>query len=90
MEEGTKFFTDYAKVNDTFLKYRKIVVDNKLPRRIELQHDLVLNDKEELEYVSFDESFEGVIKSQLFHHRDSFEDVYPLWREHRDHFRCKK
>lgn len=80
---------NYAKVDETFLKYRKIVVENKQPRRLENQHDVVLKNGN-VEYVSFEESFEGLIKAQMFHYRDSFEDVYPIWKEYRDHFKLKQ
>ena len=89
VEGGTKFFQEYSKVNETFLRYRKIVVENKLPRRLELQHDVLLKPNGQFEYVDFEESFEGIIKSQLVHYRDSFEDVYYVWKEHRDDFKLK-
>lgn len=76
-------------MNETFLGYRKIVVDNKLPRRLELQHDVVLKENGQFEYVSFEETFEGIIKSQLLHHRENFESIYYLWKEYRNDFRCK-
>ncbi len=88
VEEGSKFFEKYMHVDEKFLGYRKIVVENKLPRRLELQHDVVLKEGK-VEYVTFEESFEGLIKSQIFHHRDSFETVYGVWKEHRDAFRYK-
>ena len=85
--EGTKFFERYLKVEEPFLKYRQIVLDNKLPRRIELQDELRLKNDQTIEYVKFEETFEGLIRSQVEHHKDSFEDVYPIWKEYRDHFR---
>lgn len=89
VEAGSKFFNEYTKVNDTFLRYREIVKENKFPRSLELQHDVVQRENGNIEYVDFDESFEGIIKSQMFHYRGSFEDVYHVWSEHRDHFRLK-
>ena len=90
MEGGTNFFQEYSKVNETFLRYRKIVIENKLPRRLELQHDVIRKPDGAFQYLSFDESFEGIIKSQLVHYRDSFEDVYYVWKENRDDFRLKQ
>jgi len=89
VENGLKFFEAYTKVNETFLGYRKIVVENRLPRRLELQHDVVLKENGNIEYVSFDESFEGIIRSQLLHHRDNFESIYYHWKEYKNDFRYK-
>lgn len=89
VEGGTRFFQEYSKVNETFLRYRKIVVDNKLPRRLELQHDVIRKPDGTFQYVSFDESFEGIIKSQMLHYRDSFEDVYSVWKLNKDDFKLK-
>ncbi len=48
-----------------------------------------MNENGEIEYVRFEENFEGIIKSQLFHHKDSFEDVYPIWRDYGQYFRSQ-
>jgi len=87
--EGTKFFERYLKVEEPFLKYRQIVIENRLPRRIELQDVVVLTQHNTLFYVKFPENFEGIIKSKVFNHKDSFEDVYPIWKEYRNNFKCK-
>jgi len=87
--EGTKFFERYLKVEEPFLKYRQIVLENRLPRRIELQDELRIVDDQTIEYVKFEETFEGLISSKVEHHKDSFEDVYPIWKEYRDNFRLK-
>lgn len=36
VEAATEMFGNYSKVNDKFLEIRKIVIDNKKPRRLEL------------------------------------------------------
>jgi len=84
--EGSKFFERYLEVKEPYLKYRQIVLDNKLPIRVELQDEVHLVGDEMIEYVKFEETFEGVIQSQVEHHKDSFEDVYLLWKEYRNHF----
>lgn len=67
---------------------KDIVESNRLPRRIELQHDLRQNDKTgEIEHVTFAESFEGIIESHAYHYRDSIDDVHPIWKETAKHFR---
>lgn len=35
-KEGTKFFESYIGVDDQLLGFRKIVLENRLPRRIEM------------------------------------------------------
>ena len=37
------FFDHYSAVDEEMMKIRKIVIDNKLPRRLELQPNLFLN-----------------------------------------------
>jgi hypothetical protein len=46
---------------------RKIVIEKKLPRRIELMHEVRIKE-EDVEYVTFSESFEGIIESQVAHY----------------------
>eukprot|EP01016_Furgasonia_blochmanni_P023465 TRINITY_DN2532_c0_g1_i10.p1 TRINITY_DN2532_c0_g1~~TRINITY_DN2532_c0_g1_i10.p1 ORF type:complete len:154 (+),score=60.16 TRINITY_DN2532_c0_g1_i10:67-528(+) len=78
--EGTKMFQYYSQVDDEKVEVRKIVFDTKLPRRLELQHDLeLIDDGKNVQYVSFPETFEGVIKSQLFHYRGQVDDVLQPW-----------
>jgi len=89
VEEGTKFFEGYTKVNEDFLRYRTIVLENKTPDWVELQHDFKRTDDGNVEYVKFEESFEGIIKSQVYHYRDTFEDVYAVWSLYKDHFKYK-
>jgi len=89
VQGGTKFFNEKLEVDEKFLKYREIVMQQQAPRPIVLQHDLRKNDKGEIEYVSFEPSPEGVIESYVFHHKDTIEDVYPLWNIYKDMFRYK-
>lgn len=89
VENGEKFFNRYLEVDETFLKYRKIALRFRPPRPLEVQNDVLLHENGEFEYVKFDVTAEGVIKSHVFHHRDSYADVYPIWKEHQNHFRYK-
>lgn len=41
-ESAEKFFDEYSVVDETMLKVREIVVANKLPRRLELQPNLLM------------------------------------------------
>ena len=85
-EGGSAFFNNYLKVNEKFLRIRQVVIDRKQPRRIELQHDVEFNEKGDIDYIKFEENFEGIIKSQIFHYRNSVEDIYSAWREYGKHF----
>jgi hypothetical protein len=57
------------------------------PRPLEVQNDVIRKDEQNFEYVKFDLTSEGVIKSHIFHHRDSFGEVYPIWNEYRKYFK---
>ena len=67
---------------------KEIVESNRLPRRIELQHDLKRDEKTgKVEHIKFEESFEGIIESHAFHYKDSVDDIYPVWIETAKYFR---
>lgn len=57
------------------------------PRPVEIQGDVRRTETGEIEYVKFEESTEGIIQSHVFHHQDSFEDIYSIWNEYRKYFR---
>jgi dipeptidyl-peptidase-3 len=90
VENGTKFFQHYMAVDDKMLKYREIALKHKVPRRLEMFYDLKKNEDGSIEVVKFEETFEGIIKSHLFHYQDSFEDVFPIWYEHKQNFRIQQ
>lgn len=87
MENGTKFFNKYTAVNEKFLKYRGIVASFKTPRPINIQHEVEKTGENQFTYIRFDPTAEGVIKSHVWHHKNSFEDVYPLWLEKKEYFK---
>lgn len=81
-EAGLKFFENAAKVDGKMLKYREIVLKNQLPRRIELMDDLEITaDKNSLNYITFESSFEGLIASHIYHYQGNCDNVYELWRK---------
>jgi len=88
-EEGLKMFEKYSEVDEKFVNYRSIVLEHKKPRRLELQDDLK-KEGEEIHYVPFKETLEGVIESHLFHCRYYVEDVWQAWKDWKDHFRVKQ
>jgi len=87
VEQGTKFFKKYIEVDEKFLRYRDIVMMHKRPRELEMFYDLELLENGSVEMRGFEESFEGIIRSYVFHYKDSFEDVYHLWNERKNYFR---
>jgi len=80
-DEGKKMFDHYSEVDEELLRVRKIVIDWKVPRRIELQPNLFLRGKEEeVFYRDYEESFEGVIQSFVERYPEAFlKDVYDQW-----------
>lgn len=62
-ETAEKFFNHYSQVDETMLKVREIVIANKVPRRLELQPNLIKEGDSLPAYRGYDESFEGIIQS---------------------------
>jgi len=62
-DRAVKFYNEYSTVSDFFLKIREIVVSKKLPRRVELNNELVYYNEECIEPRTYPEKFEGIIHS---------------------------
>lgn len=62
-ERGRKFYEQYSEVYGEFLDIRKIVLDKKKPRRIELNNNLVRFNEANVEPNHYPECFEGIIAS---------------------------
>lgn len=61
-ESGKKFFDGYSVVDEQMLKVRELVIANKVPRRINLQPNVILDPVNgEPQYRGYEETFEGVI-----------------------------
>lgn len=76
------------KVNEDMLKWRKIVLENNLPRRIESFDDVKLSqDGKDVEYISFKADFEGLILSHIYHYQGDIDDVYDYWVKDIQHFK---
>jgi len=80
-DAAKKMFDGYSVVDETMLRVRDIVIKNKVPRRINLQPNVILESgKIEPVYRGYDESFEGVIQSYTERYNDAFLcDVYKEW-----------
>jgi dipeptidyl-peptidase-3 len=62
--KDTKDFMDkYSEVNEFYLKIRKIITDRKIPRRLELNHNLKIDDELNVTIVEYPETMEGILKS---------------------------
>lgn len=64
-------------------------MQNKLPRRVELIHDISKNSNGEIEYKMFEESFEGIIESHIYHYQNNVDDVFDEWYKSKYHFRIR-
>lgn len=85
-----KFFNHYSEVDEVMLKVREIVIANKIPRRLELQPNILLkkDTKDEVEYHGYADNFEGVIQSYLDRFDGWFQrDVYEEWLANADKMR---
>jgi dipeptidyl-peptidase-3 len=85
-ETGQKFFEHYSQVDETMLRVREIVMENKVPRRLEIQPNLFAG--ESYTYKDYPETFEGIIESygERF---TSHDDVWALWKEKKDVIRME-
>jgi len=83
---GTELFEKYAHVDEKMLHYRKIAIQHKLPRRLDLFNDLKKTAEGKVEGVKFTEDFEGIIRSSIYHYQNNYQDVYPIWAQYKDHF----
>lgn len=61
-DRAKEMFSNYSQVSDEFLEIRKIVINNKKPRRLEVQGHLK-EENGEIQYEAFSEDFSGIIKS---------------------------
>lgn len=91
VEAGSKMYLGYSEVDEFFLGLRDIVLKNRLPRRLELQGDLALKSGPDgkpidVEYVSWPETFEGIITSYLYHYQNDIEGVINQWKAQREAF----
>eukprot|EP00830_Metopus_es_P016334 TRINITY_DN501_c0_g1_i1.p1 TRINITY_DN501_c0_g1~~TRINITY_DN501_c0_g1_i1.p1 ORF type:complete len:713 (+),score=157.24 TRINITY_DN501_c0_g1_i1:43-2181(+) len=86
LEGAKKFFEHYSVVDDNLLKIRAITMQHKMPRRLEVQGNLYLKKTDEVTYIGYDKSFEGIIKSFVERFEEAFDtEMYLYWKAQR-HF----
>jgi dipeptidyl-peptidase-3 len=63
VEEARKFWDIHTQVDNGFLKIRKVVKENEIPRRLELYYNLEIDSEDNVVIVDYPETMEGIIKS---------------------------
>ena len=86
------FFDHYSQVDETMLRVQRIVIANKLPRRLELQPNLRLETGEDggqsVRYVGYEADFDGIVQSYVERWPGAFmADVYAEWIKDADRVR---
>ena len=76
IERAAQFYGKYSEVDEKMLQIRRIVIDKKKPRRLDLNNNLVRYNEQLIEPLHYPESFEGIIHS--------YADRFPFNREFRD------
>ena len=64
-ENAKKFYDKYSEVDDYYLKIREILLANETPRRIELYHNLKVNEDKTISIVEYPDTVLGVIESYV-------------------------
>lgn len=90
-DTAQEWFGNYMKVDEYFMRLRSIVMENKLPRRLELQPNLFLTHNGEVQYKLYEESHEGIVRSFVERMADVFDThMYEEWLKDADKFRIKQ
>jgi dipeptidyl-peptidase-3 len=86
-KRASEMFYGYSMVDENFLELRNIIIANKKPRRLELQGNIIRNDDRSLNYVTYEDNFNGIIES--FKARFPFvdEEVLEEWEEMQQYFK---
>lgn len=70
------------KVDDELLKFRKVVLSNKRPRRIQIQPEVVLKDGD-VQYVNYEPNFYSCIESNLEHLREVDDELLEMIKKNK-------
>lgn len=89
-DTAKEWFENYMQVDEHFLKIKKIVEDNKLPRRLELQPNLFQEQYGKITYKDYELTHEGVVRSYVERFPDVFyPEMYEAWANNVDVFRIQ-
>lgn len=86
LQSANSMFEGYAKINESFIELRNIVVENKQPRRLELQGHLELINNDKVIYHEFEENIEGIIDSFAKRFENFDNEVFDLWKEYKKYY----
>ena len=64
-ENAKVFYDKYSEVDEYYLKIREILLANEKPRRIELYHNLKVNEDKTISIVEYPDTVQGVIESYV-------------------------
>ena len=86
--ENAKIFYDkYSAVDEYYLKIREIVIANETPRRLELNHNLKMNDDKTISIVEYPETVEGIIQSFVDRYGNEFnKEIIEQWTRYDNMF----
>lgn len=62
-EDANTFYEKYSHVDEMFLKIREILLENEPPRRLELNHNLKIDQSGSVSIIEYPETVEGIIES---------------------------
>lgn len=83
LEAATAMFGGYSQVDEKFLEIRNIIMENKKPRRITLQGNLLKDFEGKITYKTYPETAEGIIQSYIDRFPTFDGEVLDLWNENR-------
>jgi len=83
-DKAREFYTELSKVDDYFMKVKKIIEDNKQPRRLELNNNLFIdNNSKSVQIKIYNESHEGIIESFKERYGTRINsDIYNQWTKY--------
>ncbi|XGW21770.1 hypothetical protein V3C99_004603 [Haemonchus contortus] len=82
LEGGTKLFESYGKITERELRWRDICIARRKPRRIFVQANTKINDKGEVDLISYDSTATGVIQSFIDRYdATAIDDLEKCWNQ---------
>ena len=88
VESATECINNYSKLDETFLKIKKIIDKNEEHNKFYLYHNLIRNEEDgTISYKEYQESIEGIVESNLDRYGTLFnKDVYNQWVKYATNF----
>ncbi len=63
VDSTRNFFEKYSQIDEKFLKARKIIKGNEVPKRLQLFHNLEIDSDQNVTITEYPETMEGIINS---------------------------